>query len=310
MPRTYSPMRYPGGKTQLSDFLKQLLKINELNDIIYAEPFAGGFGAGLDLLFNNKVKSVIINDYDISIYSIWNAILNEPERIVNDIMNTDITIEEWEKQRNIYDNLLKKKKYSYELAFATYFLNRTNRSGIITGGPIGGKSQSGAYTVDCRFNKADLIKKIIKIAEHKDRIQLYNLEANDFIDEIGQRFNSEEIFIFFDPPYYQQGKNLYTNFFQHDDHVKLKEKIELLNNYYWIMTYDNQYEILSLYEDYNKYLYSINYYANSVRKAKEILVHSDRMRVESCGRIKVEKVMDYSLAEKNKENSERTYCRL
>lgn len=290
MPRTYSPLRYPGGKTQLSDFLKQLLKINELNDIIYAEPFAGGFGAGLELLFHNNVKSVVINDYDVSIYSLWNAILNDTERLVNDIKNTNINIEEWKKQKSIYNKLIDEKKYSYELAFATFFLNRTNRSGIITGGPIGGKKQSGAYKIDCRFNKVDLVKKILKIVEYKDRIQLYNLEANDFIEKIILRFNNKEFFVFFDPPYYQQGKNLYTNFFKHDDHVRLKEKIESIDDYYWIMTYDNQEEILSLYEGYEKYLYSINYYANNVRKANEILIHSNKMQVERYGRIKIETI--------------------
>lgn len=290
MPRTYSPLRYPGGKTQLSDFLKQLLKINELNDIIYAEPFAGGFGAGLELLFHNNVKSVVINDYDVSIYSLWYAILNDTERLVNDIKNTNINIEEWEKQKSLYNTLIDEKKYSYELAFATFFLNRTNRSGIITGGPIGGKKQSGAYKIDCRFNKVDLVKKILKIVEYKDRIQLYNLEANDFIEQKILRFNNKDLFVFFDPPYYQQGKNLYTNFFKHDDHVKLKDKIKSMDDYYWIMTYDNQEEILSLYEGYNKYLYSINYYANSVRKANEILVHSNKMKVERCGRIQIETI--------------------
>lgn len=290
MPRTYSPLRYPGGKTQLSDFLKQLLKINELNDIIYAEPFAGGFGAGLELLFHDNVKSVVINDYDVSIYSLWNAILHDTERLVNDIKNTNISIKEWEKQKSIYSKLIDEKKYSYELAFATLFLNRTNRSGIITGGPIGGKKQSGVYKIDCRFNKVDLVKKVLKIGEYKDRIQLYNLEANDFIEKIILSFNNEDLFVFFDPPYYQQGKNLYTNFFKHDDHVKLKEKIESMDDYYWIMTYDNQEEILSLYEGYEKYLYRINYYANSVRKANEILVHSNKMKVERCGRIQIETI--------------------
>lgn len=183
MPRTYSPLRYPGGKTQLSRFVMQLLELNKLDDIVYVEPFAGGFGAGLELLFKNKVKSVIINDYDIAIYSIWYAILNETERLINDIKNIKINIKEWENQKNIYNSLKENREYSYDLAFAAYFLNRTNISGIITGGPIGGKNQSGNYKIDCRFNKNDLIRKIVKISEYKDKIQLYNMEANEFIEK-------------------------------------------------------------------------------------------------------------------------------
>lgn len=290
MPKTYSPLRYPGGKTQLSKFVMKLLELNKLNNIVYAEPFAGGFGAGLELLFNNNVKSVIINDYDIAIYSIWYAILNETERFINDIKNIKINIQEWEMQKHHYIKLLEEKEYSYELAFSTYFLNRTNRSGIITGGPIGGKNQSGNYKLDCRFNKEDAIDKILKISDHKDRIQLYNLEANDLIEKIILNYRTNEIFVFFDPPYYEQGKNLYTNFFEHDNHVNLRKKIELLKEYFWILTYDNQKEILDIYEDYDKYLYSINYYAANVKKAKEILIHSNRVIVSNCEKIRIEKI--------------------
>lgn len=290
MPRTCSPLRYPGGKTQLSRFLMQLLKLNKLDDIVYAEPFAGGFGAGIELLFKNKVKSVIINDYDIAIYSIWYAILNETERFINDIINVNISIQEWKIQKNIYNKSLEEKIYSYDLAFATYFLNRTNRSGIITGGPIGGKNQNGKYKLDCRFNKSDLIRKFVRISDYKDKIHLYNMEANDFIDTIILRYNPNEIFTFFDPPYYEQGKNLYTNFFKHEDHLNLQEKINNLSDYYWILTYDNKDEILSIYEDYAKYIYSIKYSASNVRKAKEILIPSSKVKLDGLDSINIEAI--------------------
>lgn len=290
MPRTYSPLRYPGGKTQLSRFLMQLLELNKLDDIVYAEPFAGGFGAGLELLFKNKVKSVIINDYDIAIYSIWYAILNETEKFIDDINDIEITIQEWEIQKDKYNKLFEEKRYSYELAFATYFLNRTNRSGIITGGPIGGKNQNSNYKIDCRFNKKDLIKKIIKISEYKEKIQLTNMEANDFISKIILSYKPDEIFAFFDPPYYEQGKNLYTNFFEHDNHVSLKKKIELLTDYFWILTYDNQKAILDIYGEYKKYLYRINYSAANVKKAEEILIHSDSVKISNIGKIKIKRI--------------------
>lgn len=290
MPRTYSPLRYPGGKTQLSGFVQQILKLNRLSDIVYAEPFAGGFGAGLELLFKDTVKSVIINDYDIAIYSIWYAILNETERFIRDINNIKINIHEWEKQKDKYHELSEKKEYSYELALATYFLNRTNRSGIITGGPIGGKHQNGKYLLDCRFNKDNLSNKIKKISKYRDRIELYNLEANEFIDKIILEYRPEEIFLFFDPPYYEQGKNLYTNFFEHENHVNLKKKIESLNEYFWILTYDWKKEILDIYEGYDRYLYNINYYAANVKKAKEILIHSDRVLIRDSKKVKIENI--------------------
>nr|WP_075574663.1 DNA adenine methylase [Ezakiella massiliensis] len=288
MARTNSPLRYPGGKTQLSQFLSELLNHNKLNNVVYAEPFSGGFGAGLELLYKDRVSTVIINDYDVGIYSVWYALLNENEKFIEDIKKVDINIEEWNKQKAIYNKLIKKGEYSYNLAFATYFLNRTNRSGIITGGPIGGKNQDSKYKLDCRFNKKTVIQKFLKIYQYKDRIKLYNLEANKLIQEIILNYNEEDIFIFFDPPYYEQGKNLYTNFFEHDNHIELKNKISLLDNYYWILTYDNKQEIAEIYKDYKKYYYSINYYAGKVREAKEILIPSRRTIVKNCENIKIE----------------------
>lgn len=287
MPRTYSPLRYPGGKTQLSKFLIELLEYNNLDDIVYAEPFSGGFGAGLELLFSRKVRKVLINDFDIAIYSIWYAIFNETDRFIQEVLTIEITIEEWKKQKEVYESLKTSEEYSFELAFATYFLNRTNVSGIITGGPIGGINQEGKYKLDCRFNKINLAEKLREISKWKEKIELSNLEANDFIEKVLLKYSPKEIFIFFDPPYYEQGKNLYTNFFEHDDHVQLKQKIDELKYYYWILTYDYHEEISDIYLDYNQYLYKINYSANKVRKANELLIHSDLTSVKSFDKVNI-----------------------
>jgi len=135
-----------------------------------------------------------------------------------------------------------------------------------------------------------LSEKIIEISKYKDKIELYNLEANDFIKHILLDYSPEEVFIFFDPPYYEQGKNLYTNFFEHKNHLELKENIDYLKDYYWILTYDNQSEISEIYVDYKQYLYEINYSANKVRKASELLIHSDKLNLESFEKVRIEKV--------------------
>lgn len=281
MPVTMSPLRYPGGKTQLSNFLANVIKINKLNKPIYCEPFSGGCGAGLELLFSDKVNSIIINDLDLGIYSVWYAILNDVEKFIKLIINTEITISEWNKQKEIYNNFINSSKYSLELAFATFFLNRTNISGIIQGGPIGGKMQNGTYLLDCRFNKKNLIKKIQVIHNHKHKIQLFNLEANLLINNVLLNYDAENIFVFFDPPYYKQGKKLYTNFFNHNNHVALKECISLMDNYKWITTYDYEENIRKIYNNYPTFEYKIRYSANRVRKEKEYLFHSNNTLVES-----------------------------
>ena len=150
----------------------------------------------LNCYFNGKIRKAIINDFDIAIYSIWYAVLNETERFVQDILKTRITINEWQKQKEIYETYKTNDAYLYELAFATYFLNRTNVSGIITGGPIGGINQEGNYKLDSRFNKKNLAEKIVEISKWKGKIELYNLEANEFINQILLSYLAEEVFIF------------------------------------------------------------------------------------------------------------------
>ncbi|MCY3061016.1 DNA adenine methylase [Aerococcus urinae] len=285
MPVTKSPLRYPGGKTQLSGFLTNLIKINNMIDVTYCEPFSGGFGAGLELLFSNTVNSIIINDIDVGIYSIWYAILYDVDNFINLIRNTPITIEEWKYQKIIHEDLVHENKYSLELAFSTFFLNRTNRSGIISGGPIGGYEQKGKYKIDCRFNREALIKKIININDQKKNVELYNLEANSLIYNVLSKKDKRHLFIFFDPPYYQQGKNLYANFFNHKNHQELYEYIQMLDEYKWIVTYDHEKNIEDIYKNYPALEYKIQYSANKVRKEKEYLFHSPNTKVESFDKV-------------------------
>ena len=177
----YSPLRYPGGKTKMLPIIK--LMINKSNhNATYVEPFAGGAGVALGLLFKGCVNDIVINDFDKSIYSIWRAILTESDKLIYLIKHTPISIEEWYKQRSIYKN--QNKRYSLELGFAALYLNRTNRSGILNAGPIGGLNQNGKYLIDARFNKEELIKKIKRIVSYKNKIKLYNCEISTFLKNI------------------------------------------------------------------------------------------------------------------------------
>jgi DNA adenine methylase len=288
MPTTLSPLRYPGGKTQLYDFVKHTIKLNELENPIYCEAFSGGAGLAISLLLKNDVDSIILNDYDPAIYSFWYAILNETDRFISMINNADISIDNWYAQKRIFEALHEQQQYSFELGFATFFLNRTNRSGIITGGPIGGYSQDSKYNLGCRYNKNTLINKISNIAQHRNRIELYNLDANVLIENILTDVPSEQLFVYFDPPYYKQGKNLYTNFFNDHDHQNLSNSIRRMDTFYWVATYDNEPRIREIYNDRPILEYSLRYSANRIRKEKELFFSSPRTIVESFDNVQFE----------------------
>ena len=214
----YSPLRYPGGKGRLAPFMKIIIEKTGHFGGTYIEPFAGGAGIAIDLLLNDIVSEIVINDFDKGIYSFWRAILTETERFIEDINNASLNISEWEHQHGVY--LTQQNKYSYELGFATFYLNRTNRSGIIKGGVIGGKKQSGKWTMEVRFNKEHLIERICEIAMRKHQIHLYNKDINSFLLNYAPKY-SDNTLIYFDPPYYEKGRELYMNFLQHKDHVNI-----------------------------------------------------------------------------------------
>lgn len=286
MPVTKSPLRYPGGKTQLTHFVSNLLTINELNNATYIEAYAGGFGVGIELLLNDRVDNVVLNDYDKSIYSVWYSILNNTDELVKLIENTPISITSWYEQKQMHDEF-KGYRNSIENGFSTLFLNRTNRSGIINGGPIGGYKQNGKYLLDCRFNKKKIIEKIIKIADQKHRITLYQKDALKLIDIVKEQHTPENTFCFFDPPYYKQGKNLYTNFYKHNDHLKLAKKISELKEYYWITTYDKAPQIHEIYNSYSnhQFEYELLYSAQNKRKATEFIFASKKTKLVSHDKV-------------------------
>lgn len=266
----YSPLRYPGGKNKLSPFIAKICKDNRLTDH-YIEPYCGGAGVALFLLLNGYVDKVTINDKDKSIYSFWYSILHHTDEFIERIKSTDVTLEAWDKQRLIQS---KKEEVSLlDLGFSSFFMNRTNRSGIILGGMIGGRSQKGEYKIDCRFNKEELIRRIVRIAEKRDFIEVTNEDAVDIIQRFSN-LNMESSLVYLDPPYFKKADSLYLNHYSLNDHSTVSDSIlnSQLSN--WLVSYDNAPEINILYSDVDKLEYSFKHTAYNTREGKEVLFFS------------------------------------
>ena len=208
----------------------------------------------------------------------WKAILTQTKGFLELLDNTAITVDEWRKQKEIYKT--QNKKYSLELGFATFFLNRTNRSGVLNAGPIGGLDQTGKYKIDVRFNKEELAKRIELIAKHKKKIHLYNHDIRSFLELFLPRYQ-EHAFVYFDPPYFIKGKQLYKNFFSEDDHQQILELIQKLQCP-WMVTYDNTDRIKEIYEKYNCWYFDLSYGVANSGKNSEILFVSDDSILPSC----------------------------
>jgi DNA adenine methylase len=246
-------LRYPGGKAKLYNYIRSLIEINGLLGETYIEPFAGGSGLALKLLLKDDVKRIVINDYDPAIYAFWHCVLNSTQQMCDFVNTVPLTVDEWDRQHKIYSE---QENYSeLELAKAVLFLNRTNVSGIINGGVIGKRDQTGKYKMDARFNRADLIKKINAISALSDRIDL---------------------FINFDPPYVAKGGQLYKNAFSDADHEALRDQIAACRRK-WVVTYDICDLVSKLYAEYRGSYIDIYYSANGARKAKEYIFFSDNL---------------------------------
>lgn len=269
----YTPLRYPGGKAKLAYYLKELLSTNFSEKVNYIEPFVGGSGLALNLLFSDSVNHIYINDNDRAIWAFWYCVLNRCEELINMVSNVEITVETWHIQKSIYQN--KENADVLELGFATLFLNRTNRSGIIKANPIGGLAQDGNYKIDCRFIRGSLINQISNISHMKDRIHLSCEDAKDFIERID--CDVLNAFFYLDPPYVKKGYQLYNNSFNKEDHILLRNAITNLRSS-WFVTYDDCLLVENLYSDFNQRKFNLNYSVETKRIGTEIAIYSPTLR--------------------------------
>jgi DNA adenine methylase len=267
MPSTDTPLRYPGGKTQLAPFVAKLMAKNDLQGGHYAEPFAGGAGVAWRLLFSGLASEVWLNDIDPAIYAFWHAAVHHADALCQRIDSAALNMDEWRLQRAVFRD---EHSLPIDRAFATLFLNRTNRSGILDGGVIGGSTQKGNYKLDCRFNKVDLIRKVQRIGRYRAVVHLSNLDARMCLAK-WDKLLPERSLLNIDPPYFGMGSELYLNHFKANDHAALARQVRRLQRP-WMLTYDDTPEIEALYLGLPIHRMSLLYSAQTKRMGAELLV--------------------------------------
>ena len=267
-----SPLRYPGGKASLVDLLRRVIELNDLSGSSYFEPFAGGAGAALHLLRENVVSELHLNDADSRITAFWNAAISEPERFVNAILSVPLNIAEWKRQLEVYVRADASKPF--ELGFSAFYLNRCNRSGIISGGaPIGGYTQTGKWRIDARFNRANLAERVITIATKREQIHVTNMDAVSFlVRHLPRGKRRQRVFAYLDPPYWSSGNRLYMNYYKEREHRELSRYIKRQRMLRWIMSYDSALFIRNLYKAHVVSHIPLQYSLQRKQKAQELLI--------------------------------------
>ena len=266
-----NPLRYPGAKSKLFDYIKDLINNENLNDHTFIEPYGGSAALTFLLLENNTIENAKINERDPLIYSFWYSVFNRTEELIQKIQTTPITLENWYFYSQFKNPDFCLNMDILEIGFACLFLNRTSFSGILKGGPLGGHQQTSAYTIDCRFNKDSIIKSILFCACFANRIELYNMDALEFMKQETRYRRNLKIFMYIDPPYYAKGKSLYRYYYSDDDHKILASFIK--NKVFpWLISYDAAPFIEKLYKKNNKISIYLDYSAKTSKKGAELLI--------------------------------------
>ena len=275
--KLYTPLRYPGGKARFAPLIASMMKASGLDKGHYLEPYAGGAGVALFLLFEGVVEQIHINDADPAIASFWRAATENCETLIKMVGEESVTMEAWHHWRDVM--LDKVTATALEKGFATLFMNRTNRSGILKGGVIGGKHQSGVYKIGERFMRDELCLRLERIKNHASQINVYQEDAHSLLMTC-HKFLPLRSLIYLDPPYYVKGEGLYRNFYQHDDHVKIAKLLGSSRfRRPWVVSYDNAIEIRQMYSYAQSLTYGLNYTAQRRYEGSEVMFFSDRLQL-------------------------------
>lgn len=276
MSRYNTPLRYPGGKQKLTPFIIEILQTNELCGGQYVEPYAGGAGVGIELLLNGQVEHIHLNDSCFGVYAFWQSVLTDSEEICRRISSASLTIEEWRRQKEI---LARQKEFNrIDIGFSMFYLNRCNRSGIASGGVIGGLKQSGPWKMDARFPRNELIRRIEAIALKRKSISLKNWDAERYISEYLPKLPRKSL-VYFDPPYFKKADRLYLKHYRPEDHSRISNTIQRNVKLPWIVSYDSAPEILNCYSSSRHFEYSLQYCAAKAYRGDEVFIFSPKLRI-------------------------------
>ena len=259
------------------------MRANNLTGGHYFEPYAGGAGVALVLLIDGLVEQIHINDADPAVAIFWRVATRQPGKLAHMVDSEPVTIDAWHHWQNVM--LGKTKATELERGFATLFMNRTNRSGILKGGVIGGKTQSGTYKIDERFMREEICLRLERIAHHARAIHVYEEDAYQLLLRC-HKFLPRNSLIYLDPPYYVKGAGLYRNFYRHQDHLQIARLLGSARfRRPWIVSYDNSDEIRTMYSFAPSFTYGLQYTAQRRYTGAEVMFFSERLLPPSVEQI-------------------------
>lgn len=266
----HSPLRYPGGK---SDFVATAFEIFEksgFTGLPVVEPYAGSAAVSLGLLDFGLTSHVTLLERDPLLYCFWASVFDRPDELIAAFQDLPITIDTWHRLRPLLLVEKPNKRQFLEVGLAGLFFNRTNFSGILNAGPIGGKGQRSKYKVDCRTNKDEIISRLLALAMFSGKVDVHFGDAIDFIKKNSK---SNSCFYYLDPPYFTKGELLYRHHYGVREHQQLAAALDTVE-FPWLLSYDDHHVIEFLYRNHYLSRLAFRYSAHSPKNHQELLISS------------------------------------
>lgn len=268
-----SPLRYPGGKYLLATYVSCVLEENFLTGCTFYEPYAGGASVSIELLKRGFISEAVLVERDPLIYSFWHSVFHDTDALCEALQRIRVTIQTWKRFQPLRDvtRPFGSQYTRLQLGIAGLFFNRTNFSGIVGAGPIGGLTQTSEYGIGCRFNADKIIRQIQAVAQHRKKVRVQFGDALGYLRRNAEALSTRFNFVYVDPPYYAQGKKLYRYYYEDSDHVALATYMRE-QGYPWLMSYDDHPRIRALYDTVGIQPIYLDYKAKSSRNARELLI--------------------------------------
>ena len=287
-----SPLRYPGGKRKLVTHVAASLDRHGMPKVDrLIEPFTGGAAMSIALIEAGVAREAILNDLDPLVSAFWAAVFSKHNhKLADRILDAKVTLDQWEKQKASDPSDI------VDRAFKCIFLNRTSFSGSLnaTAGPLGGKAQTSANPIECRWNAKELAARICELGQLAGQMRVH---SKDFRSLVGSyraahaRKPDTLALWYFDPPFFHKADKLYRFWFEDKDHRDLKRCLDRLDEP-WILSYDSCPEARRLYQDHHgrgavdmRYTAAKSMTVQKIEHAEMIVESFSRRKVaEGCAR--------------------------
>ena len=282
------PLRYPGGKASLLNYIEKFITSNKISVQAILEPYAGSAAISIGLLSKGTISKAYINDSDQMIFAFWKTVMNNNKELIEMIDSLEVNLDAWFCYRKYLVDKPLTKFNEKDVAMAFLFLNRTSYSGIVKAGPLGGKRQQSRYKIDCRFNKENLKKKIKSIEALSPKVKVFNMDGIQFMKEIIRE--NEDVLIYADPPYYNVGKLLYNQYFDDNKHIQLADYLKQIEEQPWLLSYNANKFIMNLYSDQKMVPIYLDYHTGPYRRNIMEYLFSNRVIPPFEARERIKKV--------------------